>query len=165
MQASWRRTVSTGVQHGIPMPCFTTALCFYDGYRHEKLPANLLQVRHTHTVCVCVCVFHRHVFRVRPVSCASCGLCFRHRGTTLERTRTSCCPTLVSSSTPTGRVTEGQCPPPPTTLEDHVLPTPPSGRPRATRPDDTRRHGLPPTSATLIRFSSLLDVFIYHQED
>lgn len=42
---SWRRTVSTGVQHGIPMPCFTTALSFYDGYRHEKLPANLLQVR------------------------------------------------------------------------------------------------------------------------
>ncbi len=27
------------------MPCFTTALSFYDGYRHEKLPANLLQVR------------------------------------------------------------------------------------------------------------------------
>lgn len=45
VQASWRRTVSTGVQHGIPMPCFTTALSFYDGYRHEKLPANLLQVR------------------------------------------------------------------------------------------------------------------------
>lgn len=34
-----------GVQHGIPMPCFTTALSFFDGYRHEKLPANLLQVR------------------------------------------------------------------------------------------------------------------------
>ncbi|TWW56530.1 6-phosphogluconate dehydrogenase, decarboxylating [Takifugu flavidus] len=44
-QASWRRTVSTGVQHGIPMPCFTTALSFYDGYRHEKLPANLLQAQ------------------------------------------------------------------------------------------------------------------------
>ncbi|KAF3860305.1 hypothetical protein F7725_000560 [Dissostichus mawsoni] len=44
-QDSWRRTVSTGVQHGIPMPCFTTALSFYDGYRHEKLPANLLQAQ------------------------------------------------------------------------------------------------------------------------
>ncbi|XP_029994223.1 6-phosphogluconate dehydrogenase, decarboxylating [Sphaeramia orbicularis] len=44
-QESWRRTVSTGVQHGIPMPCFTTALSFYDGYRHEKLPANLLQAQ------------------------------------------------------------------------------------------------------------------------
>lgn len=26
------------------MPCFTTALSFYDGYRHEMLPANLIQV-------------------------------------------------------------------------------------------------------------------------
>ncbi|XP_006785836.1 6-phosphogluconate dehydrogenase, decarboxylating [Neolamprologus brichardi] len=42
---SWRRAVSTGVQHGIPMPCFTTALSFYDGYRHDKLPANLLQAQ------------------------------------------------------------------------------------------------------------------------
>lgn len=36
--------MSTGVQAGIPMPCFTTALSFYDGYRHEMLPANLIQV-------------------------------------------------------------------------------------------------------------------------
>ncbi|CAH2320577.1 6-phosphogluconate dehydrogenase, decarboxylating [Pelobates cultripes] len=42
-QDSWRRVVSTGVQFGIPMPCFTTALSFYDGYRHEMLPANLIQ--------------------------------------------------------------------------------------------------------------------------
>lgn len=44
VQDSWRRVVSTGVQVGIPMPCFTTALSFYDGYRHEMLPANLIQV-------------------------------------------------------------------------------------------------------------------------
>ncbi|KAL2103544.1 hypothetical protein ACEWY4_000412 [Coilia grayii] len=44
-QESWRRVVSTGVQHGIPMPCFTTALSFYDGYRHDMLPANLLQAQ------------------------------------------------------------------------------------------------------------------------
>lgn len=43
-QDSWRHVISTGVQHGIPMPCFTTALSFYDGYRHEVLPANLIQV-------------------------------------------------------------------------------------------------------------------------
>ncbi|KAJ7412385.1 6-phosphogluconate dehydrogenase, decarboxylating [Willisornis vidua] len=42
-QDSWRRVISTGVQIGIPMPCFTTALSFYDGYRHEVLPANLIQ--------------------------------------------------------------------------------------------------------------------------
>ncbi|XP_034508796.1 6-phosphogluconate dehydrogenase, decarboxylating [Ambystoma mexicanum] len=44
-QDSWRRVVSTGVQIGIPMPCFTTALSFYDGYRHEMLPANLIQAQ------------------------------------------------------------------------------------------------------------------------
>ncbi|XP_072888311.1 6-phosphogluconate dehydrogenase, decarboxylating [Hemitrygon akajei] len=44
-QASWRRVVSTGVQMGIPMPCFTTALSFYDGYRHDMLPANLIQAQ------------------------------------------------------------------------------------------------------------------------
>ncbi|ERE81947.1 6-phosphogluconate dehydrogenase, decarboxylating-like protein [Cricetulus griseus] len=44
-QDSWRRVVSTGVQAGIPMPCFTTALSFYDGYRHEVLPANLIQAQ------------------------------------------------------------------------------------------------------------------------
>ncbi|KAG7261139.1 hypothetical protein CRUP_005287 [Coryphaenoides rupestris] len=44
-QASWRRVVSTGVQQGIPMPCFTTALSFYDGYRLNVLPANLLQAQ------------------------------------------------------------------------------------------------------------------------
>ena len=36
--------MSTGVQAGIPMPCFSTALSFYDGYRHDVLPANLIQV-------------------------------------------------------------------------------------------------------------------------
>ncbi|XP_043855150.1 6-phosphogluconate dehydrogenase, decarboxylating [Dromiciops gliroides] len=44
-QDSWRRAISTGVQAGIPMPCFTTALSFYDGYRHEMLPANLIQAQ------------------------------------------------------------------------------------------------------------------------
>ncbi|XP_062822097.1 6-phosphogluconate dehydrogenase, decarboxylating [Anolis carolinensis] len=44
-QDSWRRAISTGVQVGIPMPCFTTALSFYDGYRHGTLPANLIQAQ------------------------------------------------------------------------------------------------------------------------
>src|SRR5450755_1287455 len=42
-QASWRRTVSQAVEAGVPAPAFTTALSFYDGYRSERLPANLLQ--------------------------------------------------------------------------------------------------------------------------
>uniref|UniRef100_A0A2K5IF84 6-phosphogluconate dehydrogenase, decarboxylating n=1 Tax=Colobus angolensis palliatus TaxID=336983 RepID=A0A2K5IF84_COLAP len=44
-QDFWWRAISTGVQAGIPMPCFTTALFFYDRYRHEMLPANLIQAQ------------------------------------------------------------------------------------------------------------------------
>ncbi|KAM9350890.1 6-phosphogluconate dehydrogenase, decarboxylating [Symphorus nematophorus] len=44
-QDSWRRTIATAVQHGIPVPCFSTALSFYDGYRSEMLPANLIQAQ------------------------------------------------------------------------------------------------------------------------
>jgi 6-phosphogluconate dehydrogenase len=42
-QASWRRVVMQAVAAGVPVPAFTTALSFYDGYRCERLPANLLQ--------------------------------------------------------------------------------------------------------------------------
>jgi 6-phosphogluconate dehydrogenase len=44
-QASWRRIVSTAVQMGIPVPAMSSALAYYDGYRHERLPANLLQAQ------------------------------------------------------------------------------------------------------------------------
>ncbi len=44
-QPSWRRVVSLAVESGIPVPAFTTALSFYDGYRSERLPANLLQAQ------------------------------------------------------------------------------------------------------------------------
>ena len=43
-QAEWRSVVSYAVQCGVPTPCFSTALAFYDGYRSERLPANLIQV-------------------------------------------------------------------------------------------------------------------------
>jgi 6-phosphogluconate dehydrogenase len=42
-QGSWRRVVAQAVSAGVPVPAFTTALSFYDGYRSERLPANLLQ--------------------------------------------------------------------------------------------------------------------------
>ena len=42
-QAGWRRTIIAAVQLGIAVPCFSTALTFYDGYRTADLPANLLQ--------------------------------------------------------------------------------------------------------------------------
>jgi 6-phosphogluconate dehydrogenase len=44
-QASWRRVVTTAIQLGIPVPAMTSALAYYDGYRHERLPANLLQAQ------------------------------------------------------------------------------------------------------------------------
>jgi 6-phosphogluconate dehydrogenase len=44
-QSSWRRAISQAVLAGIPVPTFGTALAFYDGYRTERLPANLLQAQ------------------------------------------------------------------------------------------------------------------------
>ncbi len=44
-QASWRRVVAKAVELGIPVPAMSSALGFYDGYRHERLPANLLQAQ------------------------------------------------------------------------------------------------------------------------
>jgi 6-phosphogluconate dehydrogenase len=44
-QDSWRRVVSSALTNGIPVPTFTTALCYFDGFRTEKLPANLLQAQ------------------------------------------------------------------------------------------------------------------------
>jgi 6-phosphogluconate dehydrogenase len=44
-EASWRRVVAAAAVNGIPMPAFSTALAFYDGYRSERLPANLLQAQ------------------------------------------------------------------------------------------------------------------------
>jgi 6-phosphogluconate dehydrogenase len=44
-QRSWRRVVIAAVKLGIPIPTISAALAFYDGYRHERLPANLLQAQ------------------------------------------------------------------------------------------------------------------------
>ncbi|MCL1895560.1 MAG: decarboxylating NADP(+)-dependent phosphogluconate dehydrogenase [Clostridiales bacterium] len=44
-QDSWRRVVSEAVMNGIPVPAFSSALAYYDGYRCERLPANLLQAQ------------------------------------------------------------------------------------------------------------------------
>ncbi|GHV69991.1 6-phosphogluconate dehydrogenase, decarboxylating [Spirochaetia bacterium] len=44
-QASWRRVVSAAVQNGISAPALTSALAYFDGYRREWLPANLLQAQ------------------------------------------------------------------------------------------------------------------------
>jgi 6-phosphogluconate dehydrogenase len=44
-QPAWRNVVSTAVNLGIPMPALSTALAYFDGYRTERLPANLLQAQ------------------------------------------------------------------------------------------------------------------------
>lgn len=44
-QSAWRRVIAQAVQAGIPVPAFSTALAFYDGYRSEHLPANMIQAQ------------------------------------------------------------------------------------------------------------------------
>ena len=44
-QSSWRRVVATAATLGIPMPAISSALAYFDGYRTERLPANLLQAQ------------------------------------------------------------------------------------------------------------------------
>jgi 6-phosphogluconate dehydrogenase len=44
-QAGWRRVLATAITNGIPVPCLTAGLNYYDGYRCERLPANLLQAQ------------------------------------------------------------------------------------------------------------------------
>ncbi len=44
-QAAWRRVVAAAVTAGIPVPAFSTALAFFDGYRSPRLPANMIQAQ------------------------------------------------------------------------------------------------------------------------
>jgi 6-phosphogluconate dehydrogenase len=44
-QDAWRRIVSIGAQNGIATPAFSASLAYYDGYRRERLPANLIQAQ------------------------------------------------------------------------------------------------------------------------
>ena len=44
-QAGWRKVIATAVEVGVPVPAMSSALAFYDGYRRERLPANLLQAQ------------------------------------------------------------------------------------------------------------------------
>src|SRR6266576_5569144 len=42
-QDAWRRVVKTAVDRGVPVPAFSSSLAYYDGYRRERGPANLIQ--------------------------------------------------------------------------------------------------------------------------
>ncbi len=44
-QVGWRRAVVAAVQSGMPVPCLSSALAYFDGYRSERLPANLMQAQ------------------------------------------------------------------------------------------------------------------------
>ncbi|MBM3859642.1 MAG: decarboxylating NADP(+)-dependent phosphogluconate dehydrogenase [Verrucomicrobia bacterium] len=44
-QAAWRRVIMQAVKMGIPVPCLSSALAYFDGYRSDRLPANLLQAQ------------------------------------------------------------------------------------------------------------------------
>ena len=44
-QKGWRNVVAVAAKRGIPIPAFSSALAFYDSYRAEQLPANLLQAQ------------------------------------------------------------------------------------------------------------------------
>lgn len=44
-QDAWREVVALAVKRGIPVPAFASGLAYYDSYRSERLPANLLQAQ------------------------------------------------------------------------------------------------------------------------
>lgn len=44
-EGGWRRVCATALQNGIPIPALTSALCYFDGFRSGRLPANLLQAQ------------------------------------------------------------------------------------------------------------------------
>ncbi len=44
-QAAWRNVISAAMLNGIPVPSMSSALSYFDGYRSERLPANLLQAQ------------------------------------------------------------------------------------------------------------------------
>ncbi len=44
-QPNWRKVVATAAELGVPVPAFGSALSYYDSYRRERLPANLIQAQ------------------------------------------------------------------------------------------------------------------------
>ncbi|KAF8446141.1 6-phosphogluconate dehydrogenase [Boletus edulis BED1] len=57
-QPGWRRIIAQAVLWGIATPAFSTALAFFDGYRSEIVPANIIQAQRDY--------FGAHTFRVLP---------------------------------------------------------------------------------------------------
>ncbi|KAI0161118.1 decarboxylating 6-phosphogluconate dehydrogenase [Hypoxylon sp. FL1284] len=57
-QPGWRNVVAKAALLGIPTPAFSTALSWFDGYRTQDLPANLLQAQRDY--------FGAHTFQIKP---------------------------------------------------------------------------------------------------
>jgi 6-phosphogluconate dehydrogenase len=70
-QDAWRHVIATAAQLGMPTPAFSTALAYYDAYRRDRLPANLLQAQrdyfgaHTYQRVDKPGVFHSDWIRLR----------------------------------------------------------------------------------------------------
>ena len=65
-QDNWRNVIAEAVRLGVPVPAFASSLAYYDGYRRERLPANLVQAQrdlfgaHTYERVDRPGVFHSH---------------------------------------------------------------------------------------------------------
>jgi len=44
-QKSWRRVLTVAISNGVPTPCMSSAVSFFDGYRSAVVPANLIQAQ------------------------------------------------------------------------------------------------------------------------
>jgi 6-phosphogluconate dehydrogenase len=44
-QEGWRRVIQLAITHGIPVPALSSSLAYYDAYRRDRLPANLIQAQ------------------------------------------------------------------------------------------------------------------------
>ncbi len=72
-EPGWRRVVAAAVELGLPVPAFAAALSYFDGYRRERLPANLLQAQrdyfgaHTYQRTDKEGVFHTDWIRARKL--------------------------------------------------------------------------------------------------
>ena len=70
-QGALRKTISLAVEQGIPVPCFSSALAYFDSYRTATLPANLIQAQrdyfgaHTYERTDKEGIFHMIPFRLK----------------------------------------------------------------------------------------------------
>jgi hypothetical protein len=96
-QESWRDVIATAAQYGVPVPAFSTALSFYDAYRCQRLPANLIQVH-----------FYSLFPQRNSLTITSTFIVMNSRlsAITLAHTPMSCWISQVCFTTQTGPVTE-----------------------------------------------------------